>query len=144
MTDSTEHRIWSAMKRRCYNPNCPAFPDYGGRGISVCARWRKSFAAFYADMGPRPLGMTLDRIDNDGPYSPRNCRWASRVQQASNTRGNRLVTYGDEQMTMTEAARRAGLTLSAVHRRINRGVPERNWFAPPTPRALRRQDPLRR
>lgn len=82
---------WNNMIQRATNPRHPAWKNYGGRGITVCARWR-DFANFLADMGERPEGLSLDRIDNDGDYQPSNCRWATRAQQRLNQRNVRAAT----------------------------------------------------
>jgi hypothetical protein len=83
--NTLEYGVWQAMIHRCTNPRNPQFKDYGGRGITVCERWRK-YVNFSRDMGPRPLGLTLDRINNDGNYEPGNCRWATRSEQQRNSR----------------------------------------------------------
>jgi len=81
-----EYHSWRSMKHRCYNRQSKDYPNWGGRGIRVCAEWVISFEAFYADMGPRPRGTTLDRKNNNGNYNPSNCRWATAVEQNSNRR----------------------------------------------------------
>lgn len=89
-----EYRSWCSMITRCYNVASPNYYRYGARGIRVCERWRHDFGAFLADMGPRPVGLTLDRINTDGQYEPGNCRWASPTTQIrTRTKRGRVLTY---------------------------------------------------
>lgn len=90
-TGTTEYAIWRGMIQRCHSVGHKDYPNYGARGITVCERWRKSFAAFLADVGERPAGMTIDRINNDGGYELSNCRWATQIQQQQNRRSTRLT-----------------------------------------------------
>jgi hypothetical protein len=90
LTKTQTYRIWGGMRTRCLNPKSSNYSLYGGRGIKCCERWN-SFENFLADMGERPKGMTLDRIDVDGNYEPNNCRWASNKEQAQNRRKCRLI-----------------------------------------------------
>lgn len=86
MYHTREYRTWADMIQRTTNQRCACFPRYGGRGIVVCTRWQKSFAAFFADIGPRPAGMSIDRINNDLGYCPGNVRWATPSEQRRNQR----------------------------------------------------------
>lgn len=112
--------VWCGMRRRCYNKNEVAYPNYGGRGITVCGAWKK-FSKFYADMGNIPPGMTLDRIDNDMGYSPENCRWADRGEQSRNRRNNIIVTLEGETHSLMEWAAKYGVAYKTVHQRLRYG-----------------------
>jgi len=118
-----EYHCWIGMIKRCYNINEPAYPRYGGRGIIVCDRWRKSPKAFFDDMGPRPTGYEIDRVDNNGPYAPENCRWASFLQQANNRRSNFVISHNGESLTLMEWSRRTGVKRTTIRARIARGLP---------------------
>src|SRR3954470_12920083 len=119
LTAEPEYRVWTLMRQRCENPRFPKYSDYGGRGISVCERWQH-FESFYVDMGPRPTpDHEVDRIDNDGPYAPENCRWATRTENCNNKRTNRFIEYGGERLTLAEWSRRTGIHYATLFRRLD-------------------------
>lgn len=116
------YEIWKSMRSRCNTPTDKNYANYGGRGISVCARWN-SFPTFAEDMGPRPHGFTIERSNNDRGYEPGNCCWASRHAQNNNRRSNHVIVFEGKNMTITQAIREAGsdLTSSAVSSRLRSG-----------------------
>lgn len=119
---TAEYRIWAAMKTRCYNPNSVGFARYGGRGIFICDEWLHSFQTFYHDMGPRPSSShTIERLDNDGPYSKANCVWATRKQQNRNKENSRRITYKGETLSLAEWTERLGASESFLKARLKRG-----------------------
>lgn len=119
---STEANTWHGMLSRCYNPNDKRFKDYGGRGIEVCDRWRISLAAFLEDMGRRPSPRhSLDRRNNDGPYSPDNCRWAIPHQQMTNRRCTRVVRYRNADVPLATLAKRFDIPANTLRARILSG-----------------------
>lgn len=117
---SRTYRIWQYMHRRCSDADDPKFKYYGGRGITVCARWA-DFTAFLADMGESPTGLTLERKNNDGHYEPGNCRWASRSEQQRNSRNAKFITFNGECLCVREWEQRLGLTHGALFHRLKRG-----------------------
>ena len=122
LTRTRLYRIWSNMKDRCYRKNNRYYSDYGARGITVCPEWRDSFEIFrdWAMANGYQDDLTLDRKDNDGPYSPGNCRWATKTQQANNKRNNRLITYNGKTQTLAQWAEEYGISPSCLGLRINR------------------------
>jgi hypothetical protein len=114
------HSSWTAMKTRCNNPNIEGYKNYGGRGIKVCERW-ETFENFLTDMGERPIGMSLDRINNDGNYEPGNCRWATRKQQSLNSRHIRWIEFQGVKLPENAMAARHGLTADQLARRLHDG-----------------------
>lgn len=131
LSHTTEYRIWKHMIARCEYEGDAAFRNYGGRGICVCERWH-SFENFYSDMGQKPSPKhSIDRIDNDGPYSPENCRWVTAITQANNTRRNRIVIIDGESMTVAQASRKFGVNQSAALARLYGGWSDEAAFKIP-------------
>ena len=122
--DSPEYLAWSAMKKRCLNPKYSAYPDYGGRGITICERWINSFGAFLSDMGRRPSEnerYTIERKDNDGHYCPENCKWATYKEQENNRRNNVMLTLNGESHTLSQWCELTGLRRSTISSRLSIG-----------------------
>lgn len=117
------YRIYRKILRRCFVPDDVAFPNYGGRGITMCQEWKDSFLAFsewaysngYAD------DLTIDRIDNDGDYCPENCRWASRTTQSNNRRSCRIYSLNGKSQTLKQWCEEYGVSYKAIYARISRG-----------------------
>lgn len=121
-----------SMLQRCYDENHCAYPRYGGRGITVCDRWRNSFENFLADMGERPLGKELDRINTDGNYDPTNCRWATRMVQGSNKRNNVILRHKGRDLTISQWSRETGISLDTMWHRVKAGWPTEKVIEKPT------------
>jgi hypothetical protein len=119
--ESKEYTAWKHMNHRCTNVRDPEWPNYGGRGIRVCAAWASDFGAFLSDVGHAPRGHSLDRINNDGHYEPGNVRWATSSQQSGNTRRNVIVDMGGMRECVEHAAKRIGVPPTTVRSRLRRG-----------------------
>lgn len=127
-------RTWDGMIARCYRPISISYPNYGGRGITVCERWKK-FENFLEDMGVRPSGKSLDRIDSNGPYEPNNCRWMSAYEQAQNRRTTTYITYCGVRCATSDWNGLFDLGRNLLLRRIHSGWSIEQGFgiAPPPP-----------
>ena len=123
--------IWNAMKSRCYSRRNKSFPAYGGRGIVVCDRWLESFENFLADMGCKPDGYSLDRVNNDGNYEPGNCRWVTRVVQQNNMRSNVRVEFRSRIQTVSQWARELQMPFITLSSRLRRGWPVESALTEP-------------
>lgn len=120
LTRTSEYGTWLQIRRRVLDKTNPRYKDYGGRGIAICQRW-ESFNNFIEDMGKRPVGMSLERINNDGDYSPDNCRWATPREQAMNRRSNVRLTIKGETRTVKEWSELSGVSPKNIYQRISRG-----------------------
>jgi hypothetical protein len=109
---------WVGAKGRCFNPNNEKYKQYGGRGITMCASWAESFEEFVKDMGEKPVGMTLERVDVNGNYEPSNCIWASPLAQARNKTTNIRIEYGGKTQLLIDWARELGIGYKALHYRV--------------------------
>lgn len=117
------HRIWDKMKYRCYNPKCPRYSDYGGRGIIICDTWKNNFKAFYdwAVLNGYKENLTIDRINVNGNYEPSNCRWVSQKVQSRNTRKNHYITYKGQTYCLSDWANKYNILPDTLWMRIKRG-----------------------
>lgn len=115
--------IWRAMKGRCYNTNSQAYPNYGGRGITVCDEWKNDLEAFYAWAIANGYDehLSIDRIDVNGNYEPSNCRWADKNTQANNTRNNRVLECDGKQQTIAQWSKETGIKAHTIRRRLELG-----------------------
>ena len=129
LSKSRAHRIWRKMLERCTNPNAAGYENYGGRGIAVCDQWL-SFENFYADMGAPPDGMSIERRDNNGDYSPENCCWIPMVEQAKNKRSVAIIRRHGQSKTIREWCDEVGLKPGTVKHRMRAGWPDCRLFDP--------------
>lgn len=128
-----EYNAWTAMVARCTNPRDARYRYYGGRGITVCRYWQRSFMAFLADVGPRPSNRhSLGRKDNDKGYFPKNVLWMTRSEQALNTQRSHRISVGPKTLTIAEWARELGVNRCVISNRLRRGwTPQESVTSPP-------------
>ena len=114
--DISAYRSWQNMKTRCYNRNRPKTQNYIDNGITVCSRWLNSFGNFYEDMGERPEGTTIERIDNYGNYEPLNCKWATNKEQGRNRCNNRTISYNGKKQCLSAWCEELNIDYLKAHR----------------------------
>lgn len=139
MTNTKLYKKYRRMVYRCENPNAKSYKDYGGRGIKVCPEWRNDFLKFYewCMSSGYQEGLTIDRIDNNGDYSPDNCRWATKIQQDNNRRNNKFISYNGETHTLAEWNRICGFTRGTIDGRLSKGWSVERAITTPIKRANR-------
>lgn len=115
------YSVWRGIKNRCLNPNEPAYKNYGGRGIKICDRWKDSFENFFTDMGQKPKGMWIERLDNEGDYEPTNCKWATPKEQCNNKRTNVYLTFRGKTQTVSQWNEELGYNKNVVAGRLRLG-----------------------
>lgn len=126
---SPTYRVWSWMKARCDDPNNKSFPNYGGRGIKYVKRWAK-FENFVADMGERPSPLhSIERKNNNGPYSKANCRWATKTEQANNRRNSQFIEYDGRRQTQKQWSQELGIPLMTIRNRLAAKMPLARVFS---------------
>lgn len=132
-TGTRLYRIWKAMKTRCYNSNFPRYKDYGGRGIAICSEWLNDPCSFFewAKSNGYNDNLTIDRIDNDGDYTPNNCRWTTKKQQNNNRRTNRFFTFCGVTKTIAQWAEETGINQFTLYDRLEHGWPDDKMFVKP-------------
>ena len=116
------YEVWKTMKQRCFNPNNKSFHRYGGRGISVCEEWKNSFSSFYewSMKNGYKQNLSIDRIDNNGDYCPKNCRWADKLTQANNTRTNKYISFRGEVKTIAQWSRTLNIPYSKLQPKLQK------------------------
>lgn len=122
MRNTKEYKVWWAMKNRCFRPLTKSYPNYGGRGITVCDLWKNSFENFIKDMGRCPEGLTLERNDVNGNYEPSNCRWATTTEQSRNRRNSIMVDYHGSCMNLADVADLTRVSYEFLKYRVKKGM----------------------
>lgn len=130
MSHTNIYSIWKHIISRCENKRDAAYHGYGGRGIKICERW-SVFENFYADMGDKPRGKSIDRIDNDGNYEPSNCRWATSTEQGCNKRNNRIVSVNGRSVPLSQACREHSIDVRVAAARLRYGWSEHDALTVP-------------